>query len=171
MIAHARTAKPYLGLTLAMLVLAGCNTWANPANWFGGSEEIDVETGEINPLVPGERDGLFSRPDYIYPGVPVDQVTELRIERTRSGAIILAQGVASRQGPHEVRLIPESIDEEPIDGVLAYSFNIVYPDYNTAVGPVSTRTVTAARSISTEVLAKTRVVRVVAAGNIRESRR
>lgn len=171
MITDARTAKPILVLAMAVLVLAGCNTRLNPFNWFGGSEEVDVGTGEVNPLLPEQRRGAFARPEEVYPGVPIDQVTDLRIERTRTGAIILVEGVAARQGPYEVRLIPQNLDEEPVDGVLAYSFDIVYPNFNTPIGGEASRRVTAARSIGVDVLERTRVIRVVGARNARETRR
>jgi len=165
-------AKPILMLTLAAFVLAGCSTRLNPFNWFGNSREVSTEEVEaVNPLVPQERRGVFARPEAVYQGVPIETVTGLRIERTRTGAIILAEGVAARQGPYEVQLTPANIDDEPVDGVLSYSFDIVYPDFNTAVGPEATRRVTAAQSISVEKLERTRVVRVVGASNARETSR
>lgn len=173
MIMRTVLAKPIILLGVAVLVLSACNSRLNPVNWFGNSREVvDAETGEVNPLVPDRAGlGLFRGSDAVYPGVPIDQVTDLRIERTRSGAIIVAEGIAARQGPFEVRLIPANIDEEPVDGVLTYSFDIVYPNFTTAIGPESTRRITAARSIGNDVLERTRVVRVVGARNARESRR
>lgn len=172
MTTRAIAAKPIFTLLLATLVLAGCNSRLNPLNWFGNSREVALtEETAVNPLVPQERDGVFSRPDFVYPGVPIDTVTEISIERTRSGAIILARGVAARQGPYEVQLTPANIDDEPVDGVLSYSFDIVYPDFNTAVGPEATRRVTAAQSISNETLEQTRTIRVTGARNAQEIRR
>ncbi|WP_050927835.1 hypothetical protein [Aestuariivita boseongensis] len=173
MTTRARAAKPILMLTLTAMVLAGCNTRLNPLNWFGNSREVAVsETeGDVNPLIPNQRRSMFARPDYVYPGVPIQTVTELRIERTRSGAIILVEGIAARQGPYDVQLTPANVDDEPVDGVLSYSFDIVYPEYNTAVGSEAVRRVTVARSISNDTLAQTRVVRVVGASNARETRR
>lgn len=172
MIQRTLFVHPVLAMSIALLVLAGCNTRLNPFNWFGNSEEVvDGETGEINPLVPDSDGGAFSREPEVYTGEPIERVTDLRIERTRTGAIILAEGVAARQGPYQVQLTPANIDNEPVDGVLSYSFDIIYPNFATAVGAESTRTVTAAQSISNEVLEQVRVVRVVAAQNARESRR
>lgn len=163
-------AKPILALTLATLVLAGCNSRLNPFNWFGNSREVAVSE-DVNPLVPREREGFFGDRDETYPGVPIDTVTEITIERTRSGAIILAKGVAARQGPYEVQLTPANIDDEPVDGVLSYSFDIIYPNFNTAVGSEATRRVTAARSISNNTLEQTRTIRVNGARNAQEIRR
>ena len=172
MTSRAFAAKPILTLTLVAMVLAGCNSRLNPLNWFGNSREVAVtEDTDVNPLVPRERRSVFARPDYVYPGEPIQTVTELRIERTRSGAIILVEGVASRQGPYEVQLTPANVDDEPVDGVLTYTFDVIYPPFNTAVGSEATRRVTVARSISNQTLAETRVVRVVGASNARETRR
>ena len=165
-------AKPVLALTLAALVLTGCGTIRdsrlNPFNWFGNSREVEVTDVEVNPLIPGERRGIFSRPDAVYRGVPIDQVLELQIDRTRSGAIIVARGLAARQGPYQVQLRPETEDGVPVDGVLTYYFDVVYPGYNTDVGPEQTRRVTVAQSISNQTLSETRVVRVIGAQNARE---
>lgn len=172
MTTRAIAAKPLLILTLAAMVLAGCNSRLNPLNWFGNSREVAVaDSGATNPLVPSERRGILSRPEAVYEGVPIQSVTELRIERTRSGAIILVEGIAARQGPYEVQLTPANIDDEPVDGVLTYSFDVIYPSFNTVVGSEATRRVTAARSISNVILEQTRVVRVLGASNAREIRR
>ncbi|MFY9209516.1 MAG: hypothetical protein WAO69_00145 [Aestuariivita sp.] len=173
MIKTVIAAKPIVALTLTVFLLAGCSTRLNPFNWFGGSEEvIDVGTGEINPLLPQDSGGgMFDRPEDVYPGVPIDQITELRIDRTRSGAIILVQGLASRQGPYEVQLTPANPDNEPVDGVLTYTFEIIYPSFNTPVGPEATRRVTAASAISNEQLAGLSRVRVVGARNALETSR
>lgn len=170
MTTNAIAAKPFLALTLATLVLTGCNSRLNPFNWFGESEDVAV-SDTFNPLVPQEREGFLGSRDDSYPGVPIDTVTEVTIERTRSGAIILAKGVAARQGPYQVQLTPANIDDEPVEGVLSYSFDIIYPNFNTAVGSEATRRVTAARSISSDTLEQTRTIRVNGARNAQEIRR
>lgn len=169
MITYARTAKPILVLTLAALVLAGCNARWNPFN-RSGAQQVDLETGEINPLVPDDRVNIFAAPEEVYPGIPIDQITDLRVERTRTGAIILVEGLAAREGPFEVRLVPDNLDEVPVDGVLTYTFAIVYPVFATPRGTEATRRVTAARSISNKQLRQTRVIRLVAERNTRETR-
>jgi hypothetical protein len=164
-------AKPIVALTLAALVLSGCSTRLNPFNWFGGSEEVVVEEGEVNPLIPQRRGGIFQRPDAVYAGVPIEDVTSLRIERTRSGAIILAEGIAARQGPYQVQLTPTNPEDEPVDGVLSYTFDVIYPRLFSDVGPEATRRVTVARAIGNDELEDVRVIRVIGARNSRESRR
>ncbi|MCE8006418.1 hypothetical protein [Aestuariivita sp.] len=168
--------KPVLALILTSFVLVGCGTVResrlNPFNWFGGSREVATTPDEeANPLVPRERSGIFSRPDEVYAGIPIDQITDLRIERTRTGAIILVEGIAARQGPYDVQLTPATLEDEPVDGVLSYSFDIVYPTRETAIGPERTRRVTVAHSISADVLSQVRVIRVEGARNARETRR
>lgn len=170
MITYARTAKPILVLTLSAFVLAGCNARWNPFNRSSGDQQVDLETGEINPLVPEERDSIFASPEEVYPGIPIDQITDLRVEPTRTGAIILVEGLAAREGPFEVRLVPENVEEVPVDGILTYTFAIVYPVFATPLGTEATRKVTAARSISNELLEQTRVIRLVAERNTRETR-
>lgn len=162
-------AKPIVALCLACLVLAGCASRFNPFNWFGGSREVASSSEAVNPLIP-ERSGI-SRPEEVYAGELIAQITDLRIERTRSGGIVLAEGLAARQGPFAVQLTPATEDDTPVDGVLTYSFDIVYPEYQTRVGPERTRRVTAARSLSNETLAGVSVIRVLGAQNAREVRR
>lgn len=172
MLKSAFAARSTFALVIAVTVLTGCQSRWNPVNWFNGSDEVNsVPEGEVNPLLPRQTNGIFARPDDLYPGKPVDQVTDLRIDRTRSGAIIVAQGVGTRQGLYNAQLTPVNIDEVPVDGVLTYTFDVVYPNYRTVVGAEQTRTITAARSISNEVLSDTRVVRILGARNTRETRR
>ncbi len=159
-------------MTLVAFVLAGCSSRLNPVNWFGNSREVEVEVApeEVNPLLP-QQSRILRRPQDVYTGVPIDTITELRIERTRTGAIILVEGVAARQGPYAVQLTPDNIDGEPEDGVLSYTFDIVYPPRDTPIGSEATRRVTVAQAISVETLENTRLVRVVGARNARETRR
>lgn len=166
-------AKPVLALALAALVLTGCGSAResrlNPFNWFGGSREVAAGAErEVNPLIPGNQSSVLQRPDQDYAGVPIDEIVDLRLDRTRSGAIIVVSGLAARQGPYRVQLTPLNEDEEPQDGVLSYSFDVIYPDEKTNVGPEQTRRVTVARSIGSQTLAETRVVRVIGARNARE---
>lgn len=169
---HSVLTRPVPALIVAGFVLAGCGSQLNPFNWFGGSREVvTVAEGETNPLIPAQRSNLIQRPEAVYQGVPVDQVTELRIERTRSGAIVLASGLAARQGASQARLSPQPVAEGDDAQLRTYVFNVVYPAFDTAVGPETTRQVTVAQSISAEALDEIRTIRVVAARNARETRR
>ncbi len=172
--------KPLCAILLSGLMVSACGfreSRINPFNWFGKSEETVIterDTGPVNPLLPdtGRRNGMFSRPDAVYQGALIGQVSDLAIERTDDGAIIRVTGLADRQGPHDVRLVPKTADGKPDEkGVLAYEFRVVYPRYSTPVGPERARRVTAAVSLGNRALSKVRVVRVEAAQNARESRR
>lgn len=172
--------KPLCAILLSGLLVTACGfsgSRLNPFNWFGKSEEVVVAeqpAGEVNPLLPktGRQSGIFSRPDTIYTGELIGQVTDLAIERTDDGAIIRVTGLAERQGPYDVRLVPGTANGEPDEnGVLAYEFRVIYPRFATPVGPERARSVTAAVSLGNRELSKVRVVRVSAARNARESRR
>ncbi|MFW8592894.1 hypothetical protein [Cribrihabitans neustonicus] len=164
-----------IALTLAAaLVASGCgfrDSRVNPANWFGGSQPApQLQDAAGNPLIPVERErsGLFSRPDPEDNSQLVAEITGLSVERTPSGAIVQATGLASRQGAHDVEL--RRVEGAP-EGVLAYEFRAVMPEWQTRVGPPATRTLRAARTVSAETLAGIGTIRVTAAANARESRR
>lgn len=167
----------------------------NPANWFGRSTSTETEPGtvrtadgrvqEVNPLI-GERaqsklvaanrktvsgsGSIFDRnKEEIYRGTLVDQVTDLKIEPTATGAIVRAIGVTSRQGAFDVRLIPLN-QGDPVDGVLTYEFLAMQP-INTAQGPLHTRQIEAARPLTKPDLEKIRTIRVIAKRNTRSSQR
>ena len=168
-------------LFLISVALTACSAWqssrVNPSNWFGNSRAVSpAEAAEatvpqaVNPLIP--QTNRFARPAPVYSGVLIDQITDLRVEQTTEGAIIIADGLAARQGAYEARLIP--IDPgSPVDanGRLAYRFEVLYPDFATPIGPDATRRVAVARSVSIQDLAPVRVIRIDAARNTRESRR
>lgn len=172
--------KPLLAILLSGLLVTACgfrDSRLNPFNWFGKSEEVAVSEQDgraVNPLLPGstERRGMFSRPEQVYGGVLIAEITDLVIERTDDGAIVRATGLAERQGPYEVRLVPKTSDGKPDEnGVMAYEFRVIYPQRQTAVGSERTRRVTVAESLDSLELAKVRLFRVEAATNARESRR
>lgn len=171
--------KPLAVLLAASLLLAACGGWStsrvNPRNWFGSARSVPVEASAeatpVNPLVPQRGKGMFARPDAVDSSLPIARVTELRIEPTTSGAIIYAAGVASRQGPYEVRLRDVTTEEEAKQGILALSFRVVYPRAATVVGSEFSRTVHAAHSIRTQDLRPVRMVRVSGRENSLESRR
>lgn len=167
---------PLLALSLTALVLTGCGfgqSRLNPFNWFGDSREVSVATEEArpaNPLIP-RRNRILARPEVIYGGNPIDTVTELRVEPTLSGAIVQATGVAARQGAYDVRLTALEEDGVPVDGVLSFSFDVVFPNRPQPVGNVRSREVVVARSLTQADLEGVRVIRVIAARNAREVRR
>ncbi|MCZ7677188.1 MAG: hypothetical protein M5U35_16890 [Roseovarius sp.] len=169
----------------------------NPANWFGRSTSVETPTEpgtvrtadgrveEVNPLI-GERrqskmiqsnrrvhrnsGSIFDRKKTeVYEGTRIDQVTDLDIERTSTGAIVRATGVSSRQGAFDVRLIALG-DGKPVDGVLSYEFLALQP-INTAVGPEHTRRIQVAQPLSNVQLEEVRTIRVIARHNTRQTSR
>ena len=184
-------------LVMSSMVLAGCSGFrdsrANPANWFGSSkserrverETRDAEGKEINPLIgakakqeflPGPKKRVVTgsvlgdREKVIpYEGTLVDQVTALVIERTSSGAIVRATGLASRQGAFDVRLI-EDQEGAPVDGIKTYTLR-AYQPVESPQGPQRTRTLHAAEFISNADLEGIKAIRVAAKRNVQTSSR
>lgn len=163
--------KTFTALLLASLVLSGCG-WRS---WFGGRDAPpagDLTAIEpTNPLIPRERPGLFSRPEAELETVLISRVTKLQIDRTPTGAIILAEGIGSRQGAYAAVLAPTGGTLEPEDGVLRLDFRVVYPKYNTPVGSEQSRKVIEAISISQQRLVGINQVVVTGAQNAMQSRR
>lgn len=163
--------KPLTALLMASVLLSGCNTKANPANWFGGGKPAPASPAETNALIPPSGPRLFQNQAEEDPSVPITSITELRIEPDLSGAIVYASGLAERQGAFAAQLRPTSEDLVPEDGVLTFDFMVAYPEYRTAVGPEQTRKVVVGFDLSGKQLAGVRSIRVVAQNNALESRR
>jgi hypothetical protein len=165
--------KPVIALVTTMLVLAGCNTFLNPYNWFGGNEEVPVNTADgtaANPLIP---DSWLSSPDAPQPyvGLPIDTVTALRIDRIPGGAIVNATGVARMQGGYAAFLKPTTEEMTPVDGVLTFRFDIILPPTQQAVGDARSREIVVARRLTDQQLVGVRTIRVEGARNAQVSRR
>ncbi|HEY0274900.1 MAG TPA: hypothetical protein VGC31_02345, partial [Paenirhodobacter sp.] len=67
------------------VALAGCS-WMNPKNWFGGSQKVQTLDPE-GGYAAATRD---ARPLVL-------QVTDLRLDRTLTGAIVSATGLPPTQ--------------------------------------------------------------------------
>ncbi|WP_372572897.1 hypothetical protein [Ruegeria jejuensis] len=167
-------------LLIGSLTLGACSAWresrVNPSNWFGGPEPAPVNVdseGSVNPLLPSEDDrlGLFDRPDPVDASVPITKVTAMRVEKTNTGAIIYATGVAQRQGGFDAVLRRNRSEENTKNGVLSYTFRVVYPQQATPQGDEDSRTIHDAVSVSNETLEGIRLIRVTAEQNALESRR
>jgi len=166
-----------MAFLVTTLALTACSGWrtsrANPSNWFGSSRtmETTAPAEDANPLIP-QRSAISSRPGDAYIGVLIQEITDLRIERDPSGAIIYAEGIAARQGAYDARLIPENEDLTPDEnGVLTYRFEVLYPEHPTSVGSEQMRRIIIATDLSVQALEAVRTIRVEAATNARESRR
>ncbi|MAC81758.1 MAG: hypothetical protein CML66_27285 [Rhodobacteraceae bacterium] len=173
----ARTLTPVL--LVAAMGLAACSGWSdsrvNPGNWFGRSRAAEVSpelaATEVNPLMPEKASDFVAGERAAVEGVLINQVTNLVIERTVEGAIIRAEGLATREGAYDARLIPVSDTEEPVDGVLSYRFEVKYPNEATPQGNQNARTIVVARSVTAQHIDTARVVRVTGAQNARETSR
>ncbi|GGX46004.1 hypothetical protein GCM10007385_11890 [Tateyamaria omphalii] len=158
-------------LLIATLTLSACaavrDSRVNPINWFGNSRSGPVQPdprAATNPLIPEtRRAGLFSslrEQTELYVGTPIDQVTDLVIERVPGGAIVRATGIASEDRVYDVRLTTESDENVPVDGTLTYQLRAVHSDRPTRRLSQRVRTVTAARRLTDQELAEIRVIRV-----------
>ncbi|MCV6585756.1 MAG: hypothetical protein OIF47_09490 [Marinibacterium sp.] len=163
-------------LLIASLGLSACSGWrdsrVNPSNWFGRDTPVpstakDPDAG--NPLLP---EGSEFAQDVPEPGVLIDEVTSLSVDPSSTGAIIVATGLASREGAFSPRLRP--LDREnPVDedGTLVLQFLVFYPREGTPLGTNATREITAATSVSVQDVDKIRLIRVNGAKGARETRR
>ena len=158
-------------LLIATLGLTACATVResriNPANWFGRSQsEPTVRRSEetVNPLIPTERrTSLFKslrNTVEVRNGQPIDQVSDLVIERVPGGAIIRATGISAHDRPFGVQLVPATDDATPVDGVLTYRLEVERPRSLQRTTSQRVRTVTAAVRLSDQDLEFVRVIRV-----------
>lgn len=168
--------RVFLGLAAAG-ALAGCGaSRLNPRNWFGRSRETargEAPAEERNPLLPEEGEGgIFDnfRQETPYAGTPLETVSALVVEPASGGAIIRVRGMAARQDVHDVRLVPDTPEGEPVSGVLGYELRGVLPE-EPAPGAGRPREVQAAVFVSSKTLETVREIRVRAAQNARVSRR
>lgn len=183
--------KPMTYALALCAVLAGCGTVRdsalNPFNWFGRSQDVPLEQSSAadgsstasaqttNPLIPQRRQGIFARAraaaDIENPTTPIAQIATLQIERVPGGAIIRASGIDSFANSYDAGLLPQTVDETPVDGVLVYSFRRRVPEGTQPGGAEATREITVARFVSDQTLRGVRSIRVEAASNARAVRR
>ncbi len=163
-------------LLTASLLLVSCGGWSdsrvNPRNWFGNSRSVETSETKaaVNPLIP-RRSGIAQRPAPVDRTVPIATVTAMRVERTPTGAIVHATGVATRQGAFDVEIRPDPEATDAEKGVLAFRFLVVYPKFATRSSTQRSRTVNAAIALSQQDLRGVRLIRVSGAQNARETRR
>ncbi len=166
-------------LLIVMLPLSACSGWrdsrVNPSNWFGPSAPAPIEqpADDANALIPdqGSGRGLLARPEEQDARVTITTVKELRIDPNPSGAIVVATGIAFRQGAYDAQLRPVVSEENRKNGILEFEFRVNYPPYATAQGSERTREITDAIDVSQQDLEGIRLIRVKAQQNALESRR
>lgn len=161
--------------TLVAFTLSGCTRISesrlNPFNWFGPSQDIAVAdaTGdggqvqaERRPLVPEGRMTVVTDARPL-----VASITSLSVDRTPSGAIVRATGLAPTVGYFNAQLVNRGVT----NGVLLLEFRAQAPAGFQPEGRASVRQITAAYVIDASDLAGIRSVRVQAANNARSAQR
>lgn len=156
----------FLG-TAVLITLTGCARIAdslfNPVNWFGSSTAAPLDAnGQTRPLVPENRRSVV-----VDNRTLVQSITSLSIDRTPSGAIVRAVGVAQTQGYFNAELVSRGI----ADGVLDLEFRAQAPTAFEVPGTTQSREISAAYVIDRGDLSAVRSVRVTAATNARTSAR
>ncbi len=158
--------RPVIVLVCLSLTLSGCGRMAgsswNPLNWFGGGSSTVSADGTVRPLLPASAgDRIVDSRGMI------DQVLQVELARTSSGAILRATGLAAAQGYYNAELVPVSQG----NGTLVLEFRIEPPATYTATGSEASRRVTVARDFDIYELAGIRTFTVQAARNSRSARR
>lgn len=148
-----------LGLVVTLGACSGVReSRLNPFNWFGGSQSQKTKVVE---LAPNERaDGR----------VLIDQVVSMRVNRTPSGAVVEAVGLAPTQGYWKAELVALN-DGQAVDGVLSYEFRVAKPRDVWPQGAQQTREIVVAAQVSLNRLQSVRQISVIGARNTRSSRR
>ncbi len=153
---------PAFGL---VILLAGCSGGGslgslNPFNWFKNTGNAS-QSGAALTLAPrrGYTAVTDTRP-------LIDQITGLSIDKTASGAIIRATGLAPAQGYHSADLVLVSA----ISGELTYEFRTRAPGTVLRIGSERLREIIAGTHLSQSQLRGVRRIRVVAAQNSRTAR-
>lgn len=159
--------RPILLGSAIVLTLSGCarisDSPLNPFNWFGNSREaVVVDPADRRPLVPEGRRVVITDARQL-----VTQVTALTVDRTATGAVVRATGLAPSQGFFNAELVNAGV----ANGVLTLNFRAQAPAGFEAIGTPRSRQITAAYVISSTDLAGIRTVRVQAAENARTSGR
>lgn len=152
--------KSFVFAVLTVLAVTGCSKMGesrmNPFNWFGGSKQ--------EMMTPAEA-ALIADPRSV-----VAQVTGFEIEAAPGGAILRATGLPETQGFWDGELVPEA-GEQPVNGVLTYTFRIAQPAGFEQVNTPRSREVVVARFVPNARLQGVRTIRVQGAQNMRTSRR
>ncbi len=154
--------------TAVLLSLSGCARVAdsrfNPLNWFGQStSQVPVDAnGQIRPLVPQGRGNVT-----VDGRVLVQSISSLRVDRSPTGAIVTATGLAPTQGYFNAELVSRGVD----NGVLLLEFRAQAPTAFNVPGSDRSRQITVAYDIESNELAGIRSVQVQSASNTRTSAR
>lgn len=167
---------------ISALALTACGTIrdsrVNPLNWFGKGQTTAApleQKASTNPLLQNtKKRGIFAKArekNALYRGQPIDQVTNLVIERVPGGAVIRATGLTAAQGVYDLQLTPANKDNTPVNGVLTYRLEGIRPAKPQPVGSTHTRTVVVAQALTDQELQGVVTIHVQAARNVQTSSR
>lgn len=150
-----------------LLTLSGCarlsDSQLNPLNWFGNSTQAPVTSaGDRLTLIPAGRATVI-----IDGRSMVQSITSLSIDRSSSGAIVRAVGVAPTQGYFNAELVNRGVT----NGVLTLEFRAQRPNGIEVSGSDRSRQINVAYPLDASELSAIQSVRVEAATNARTSRR
>jgi hypothetical protein len=99
-------------------------------------------------------------------GSLIPQVTNVRVEQVKSGAIIYAKGKASRLGYYDVKLLAPNGMTPDEKGVLTLEFRAKQPEFWTTASTERAREIEVGRYISRYKLDRLRKITVIGAQNI-----
>lgn len=136
----------------------------NPFNWFGGSEEVSAAASpeQLRPLVPENR-GV----QVVDTRVLVARIESLSVDRTSTGAIIRASGIAATQEYFNAELVLVSVE----NGTATYELRAEMPSGFAGTGPAQSRRINVATLLSAQELVAIRRVVVRGAENALSSSR
>jgi len=141
-----------LSALVALSLLAGCaglsQSRLNPLNWFGPRAANVTEFSLEAPADP--------RP-------LIEMITEMKIEKLPSGALVRATGRAATQGYWEADLVVNDVDE---DGNLVLDFRAFPAQIGAAVSTPRSREITVAVSLRADTFASAK--RIIVRGALNE---
>ena len=134
----------------------------NPFNWFGGRGAPSRDAAGTPSLAParGYVQIVDTRP-------LIDQITALAAEKTASGVILRATGLAPSEGYHSADLVAVASANS---GELVFEFRARPPANVARIGPTRLRELVAGVHLTRAQLIGIRIVRVVAGRNSRSIR-
>lgn len=153
--------------TAVLLTLTGCarisDSPINPLNWFGNSRNIaEAAPQDIRPLTPQNR-----RVQIVDGRALVQSVTSLSVDRSPTGAVVHAAGIAPSQGYFNAQLVNAGVSGD----VLTLEFRAQAPTGPQPIGTAQSRQISAAYTIDLATVSAVRTIRVQAATNARTSGR
>ncbi len=133
-----------------ILTLAACESRINPFNWFGGDREQRVR---VEPDASG-------RPVVVDGRVLANELIQMSVEQTTTGAIVRATGIVPVQGFYDAELVLVERTETSV----VYEFRVEQPRANAIAG---VQQISVATELTVGELAGVRSITVIAGNNRR----